>query len=203
MFPLFWPLGGGLSTLNFQLSTLRPVLPRENIVLTGFMGSGKSAVGRLVAKRVRFRFVDTDALIVDRAGRPIAEIFAEHGEEHFRDLETAVLESLGNARQCVISTGGGAVVKERNHAILKSLGFVVWLTASEEVIFSRVARNDKRPLLQTENPRATIAQLLAERRPLYESAADFTVDTTTFTHEAAAGAVIAAARRAFAWDAES
>ena len=192
---------------NFQLSTfsfqLFPVLPRENIVLTGFMGSGKSAVGRLVAKRLRFRFVDTDQLIVDRAGMPISDIFAQQGEEHFRDLETAVLESLGNARQCVISTGGGAVVKERNHAILKSLGFVVWLTASEEVIFERVSRNDKRPLLQTENPRATISQLLAVRRPLYEGAADFSLDTTTFSHDAAAAAVMAAARRTFAWDAES
>ena len=192
------------STFNSQLSALSTsVLPRENIVLVGFMGSGKSAVGRLVAKRLRFRFVDTDQLIIDREGRPIADIFAQHGEEHFRDLETAVLESLGSLRQCVISTGGGAVVKERNHAILKSLGFVVWLTASEDVIFNRVSRNDKRPLLQTENPRATISQMLARRCPLYESAADFSLDTTTFTHDEAADAVIAAARRAFAWDAES
>ncbi|MEO7318419.1 MAG: shikimate kinase [Chthoniobacteraceae bacterium] len=177
------------------------MLPRENIVLVGFMGSGKSAVGRLVAKRLRFRFVDTDQIIVDRAGMPIPDIFAQHGEEHFRDLESAALESQGNLRQCVISTGGGAVVKERNLPILKSLGFVVWLTASEEVIFDRVSRNDKRPLLQTANPRATIAQLLAVRRPLYENAADFSLDTTTLTHDAAAEAVIAAARQAFAWDA--
>ncbi len=189
--------------ISRTMSPRNHMLPRENIVLTGFMGSGKSAVGRLVAKRLRFRFVDTDALIVERAGMPISDIFAQLGEEHFRDLETAVLESLGNARQCVISTGGGAVVKERNHAILKSLGFVVWLTASEEVIFERVARNDKRPLLQTANPRETISQLLAVRRPLYESVADFTLDTTTFSHDAAAEAVMVAARRAFAWDAES
>ena len=78
----------------------------------------------------------------------------------------------------------------------------MWLTASEDVIFERVSRNDKRPLLQTENPRATISQLLAVRRPLYESAADFRLDTTTFSHAAAAEAVIAAARRAFAWDEE-
>ena len=94
------------------------MLPRENIVLVGFMGSGKSTVGRLVAKRLRFRFLDTDQLIVNRAGMPITEIFAQRGEEHFRDLETAALESLENLRQCVISTGGGAVVKERNHPIL-------------------------------------------------------------------------------------
>lgn len=167
------------------------------------MGSGKSAVGRIVAKRLRFRFVDTDQLIIDQNGMPIADIFAKHGEEHFRDLETATLESLGNVRQCVISTGGGAVVKARNVPILKSLGFVVWLTASEDVIFERVSRNDKRPLLQTENPRATISQLLSVRRPLYESAADFSLDTSTFAHDAAASAVIAAAERAFAWEKDS
>ena len=164
------------------------------------MGSGKSAVGRLVAKRLRFRFVDTDQVIVERAGMPISKIFSQHGEEHFRDLETAALESLASLRQCVISTGGGAVVKERNHAILKSLGFVVWLTASGEVIFDRVSRNEKRPLLQTENPRATISQLLAARRPLYESAAEFSLDTTRVSHDEAADAVIVAARNAFAWD---
>ena len=188
-----------LSTLNTQLS----LLPRENIVLTGFMGSGKSAVGRLIAKRLRFQFVDTDQLIVKRAGVSISEIFAQHGEEHFRNLETAELESLDHLRQTVIATGGGVVVKERNHAILARLGFVVWLTAGEDVIFNRVSRTDKRPLLQTEDPRATIRDLLAARRPLYEKAAQFTVDTTTFSHGEAADAVIAAARSAFAWDSET
>ena len=179
------------------------MIPRENIVLTGFMGSGKSAVGRLIAKRLRFQFVDTDQLIVKRSGMPISEIFAQHGEEYFRDLETAELESLDHLRQSVIATGGGVVVKERNHAILARLGFVVWLTASEDVIFNRVSRNDKRPLLQTEDPRATIREMLAARRPLYEKAAQFTLDTTTFSHGEAADKVIAAARSAFAWDSET
>ena len=176
------------------------MVTHENIVLTGFMGSGKSAVGRRVAGRLRFQFVDTDQVIIERAGMPISGIFAQHGEEHFRHLETAALESLGSLRRCVIATGGGVVVKERNHAILKSLGFVVWLTASEEVIFERVSRTDKRPLLQTGDPRATIRGMLAARRPVYESAAQFTLDTSTFSHDEAADAVIAAARRAFAWD---
>ena len=179
------------------------MLPRENIVLTGFMGSGKSAVGRLVAKRLRFQFVDTDQLIVKRAGMPISEIFAQHGEKYFRDLETAELESLEHLRQSVIATGGGVIVKERNHAILARLGFVVWLTASEDVIFNRVSRNDKRPLLQTEDPRATIRDMLAARRPLYEKAAQFTLDTTAFSHGEAADQVIASARAAFAWDSET
>ena len=178
------------------------MVPRENIVLTGFMGSGKSAVGRRVAGRLRFQFVDTDRLIVERAGMPVSEIFARHGEEHFRDLETEALESLDVRRGCVIATGGGVVVKERNRAILARLGFTVWLTASEDVIFHRVSRNDKRPLLQTGDPRATIRALLAARRPLYESAAQFTLDTSALSHDEAAGAVVAAARSAFGWDSE-
>lgn len=186
--------------ISRTMSARKSMITRENIVLTGFMGSGKSAVGRLVAKRLRFQFVDTDRLIVERAGMPIAEIFAQHGEEHFRDLETAVIESLEHVRRGVIATGGGVVVRERNHAILARLGFVVWLTASEDAIFDRVSRNDKRPLLQTEDPCATIRDLLAARRPLYESAAQFTLDTTSFSHDQAADAVIAVASRAFAWD---
>lgn len=187
---------GGLSTLTSQL----PVLPPENLVLIGFMGSGKSAIGRVVAQRLRFRFIDTDALIVKQAGQPISAIFAERGEEHFRDLETEVLQSLRNLRHTVIATGGGVVVMPRNHAILRELGFVVWLTAREDVIFERVSRNSKRPLLQTDDPRATIAEMLAVRRPLYEAAAAWSLDTTTRSHGESAEAVIAAARRAFAWD---
>ena len=174
-------------------------MTRENIVLIGFMGSGKTSIGRLVARRLRFQFVDTDQVIVERARLEIPEIFAQHGEEIFREYETAALQSLTHLRRCVISTGGGVVVKERNHTILRELGLVVCLTASEETIFERVSRNNRRPLLQTENPRATVAQMLAVRRPLYEKAAECTVDSSALSHEQAAESVAAAARRAFAW----
>ena len=172
-------------------------VPRTNIVLIGFMGSGKSSIGRLVAGRLGFQFVDTDTLLVARDGREIAEIFAHEGEARFRDLETSVLESLGTRDRCVISTGGGVILREENRALLRGLGFTVWLTASEDVIYARVSRNTKRPLLHTANPRATVTQLLAARRPLYEAAAQFTLDTTTLTHAQAAEAVMVAARRAF------
>ena len=173
---------------------------RTNIVLIGFMGSGKSSIGRLVAARLGFQFVDTDAVLVEREGREIAEIFAREGEARFRDLESAVLASLSARDRCVISTGGGVVLREENRALLHDLGFTVWLTASEDVIFQRVSRNTKRPLLQTANPRETVAQLLAARRPLYEAAAQFTVETSALPHAAAADAVIAEARRVFSWD---
>jgi shikimate kinase len=177
--------------------------PRENIVLIGFMGSGKSSIGRLVAAQLRFRFVDTDALIVRRAGREIAEIFQQEGEEHFRDLETAAVESIARSEHCVIATGGGAVLRVQNRRLLRALGWVVLLTASEEVIFQRVSRNAKRPLLQTENPREAVAKLFAARQPVYAAAAQWTLDTSALTHGEAAAAVIAEARRVFAWQSET
>ncbi len=174
--------------------------PHRNIVLIGFMGSGKSSIGKRVAAQLGFQFVDTDALLVAREGREIAAIFAQDGETRFRELETGVLESLGGNTRCVISTGGGVVVRPENRALLRTLGFTVWLTASEDVIFERVSRNSKRPLLHTANPRETVTQLLAARRPWYEEAAQFTVDSTALSHGAAAEMIVTAARRAFSWE---
>lgn len=170
-----------------------------NIILIGFMGSGKSSIGRMVAKRMGFQFIDTDALIVERAGKSIPAIFAEQGEEAFRDLETAAIESIAHFSRCVISTGGGAVLRERNRALLRELGFVVLLTASEDVLWERVSRNNKRPLLQTENPRETLSKMLAVRKEAYEAAAESIVDTTEFSHRRSVDVVIQAARRAFSW----
>jgi shikimate kinase len=100
----------------------------------------------------------------------------------------------------VISTGGGVILREKNRALLQKLGLVVWLTASEDTLFARVSRTNKRPLLQTADPRATVAALFAARRPLYAAAAQFTLDTTTFSHAQAAEAVVAEARRVFSCD---
>jgi shikimate kinase len=164
------------------------------------MGSGKTSIGRLVAQRLGFQFIDTDSVIVERVGMQIPQIFEKHGEAWFREHETAALRSLGILNRAVISTGGGIVVREENHAILRELGFVVWLTASEEVIFDRVSRNKKRPLLQTADPRQTVHDLLEARRHLYEGVAQFTLDTSGLAHEATASALIAEARRAFSWE---
>lgn len=172
---------------------------RNNIVLIGFMGSGKTSVGRLIAQRLGFQFIDTDALVVDRAGMQISEIFAKHGESWFRDHETSMLNSMGIYNRAVISTGGGIVLKPENRELLRELGFVVWLTASEDIIFERVSRNKKRPLLQTADPQRTVHELLEQRQALYEKAAQFTLDSTHLSHDAAADAVIAEARKAFSW----
>lgn len=172
---------------------------RNNIVLIGFMGSGKTSVGRLVAQRLGFQFIDTDALVVERVGMQISEIFARHGEPWFRDQETAALRSLCILNRAVVSTGGGVILREENREVLRELGLVVWLTASEDTIFERVSRNKKRPLLQTDDPRRTVHDLLEQRRPLYEGAAQFTLDSTQLGHDAAAESVIAKARQAFSW----
>jgi shikimate kinase len=170
-----------------------------NVVLIGFMGTGKSSVGKLVAYRLGFQFVDNDSIIVERAGMEITEIFANFGEATFRDYETRALESLEHLNRCVISTGGGAVVREENRALLQRLGLVVLLTAREEIIFDRVTRNTKRPLLSTGDPRTTIAQMLQERAGAYSEAAQVTVDTSDLNREQAAEAVITEARKAFGW----
>jgi len=170
-----------------------------NLVLIGFMGTGKSSIGRLVATRLRFQFVDTDAVIVERTGLPIAEIFALHGEEQFRDLETSALESCRAEHHRVVATGGGIVLREQNRALLGELGFVVQLAASEEVIFERVSRNASRPLLRTPDPRAAISAMLAERRPLYDATAHLTVDTSTGTKREIADEIARAARVEFGW----
>jgi len=172
---------------------------RNNIVFIGFMGSGKTSVGRLVAQRLGFQFVDTDAVVVERAGMQISEIFARHGEPWFRDHETSALGSLSILNRSVISTGGGIVLRPKNRELLQELGFVVWLTASEDIIFERVSRNKKRPLLQTADPRRTVHELLEQRHDLYQGTAQFKVDSTELTHEAAAESVIAEARKAFSW----
>lgn len=154
------------------------------------MGSGKSSVGRRIAALTGHRFVDTDELVITRAGKSIAQIFADEGEARFRDLESAELRDLESGRDIVLATGGGIILRPENHAALRRIGPVAWLDADPDLIFERVSRNKKRPLLQTENPRATFDALLAARRGTYEAAADFRVDSTALSHDEAALAVL-------------
>lgn len=180
-------------------NTASPEAPK-NLVLVGFMGSGKSSVGRLAAKALGFQFTDTDQIVIDRAGRQISDIFETEGEAAFRALETEAIESLVHTERYVVSTGGGAVLSEHNRLLLRALGFVVCLTASEDILFERVARNSKRPLLQTENPRATLSRLIQDRSELYQAAAHHTLDTTHLHQTAAVEALVTAARQAFTWN---
>jgi shikimate kinase len=179
------------------MSDTRP--PRENIVLIGFMGSGKSSVGRMLAKRLRFQFLDTDHLLEERTRMSIKAMFARHGESYFRERETAVLESLANARRHVIATGGGIVTQPKNLPILHQLGWVVLLQASSDEIFKRVSRNRDRPLLNVPDPRKRLNEMLEARLSIYEQAADFSVDSTELRREDVVERIVVEARKTFGW----
>ncbi len=155
-----------------------PNLPK-NIVLIGFMGSGKSTVGRELHHRLGYPLVDMDHVIELRAGKPITAIFAEDGEETFRDMETSLLEELfePTAPRRIISTGGGIIVRERNRDLLRQLGYVVWLQAPVHVILDRTSKNRERPLLNDPDPADQITTLMTLREPLYQQASHLKVDT--------------------------
>src|ERR1043165_6954949 len=142
----------------------------RNLALIGFMGSGKSSVGRLVASILHFTFLDTDDVIEARAGASISEIFKHQGETVFRVMESRIVEELKRRDKTVISTGGGLPVDEQNMASLKSHALTVCLWASPEKILQRVKDQTHRPLLNEPDPLAKIRQLLAEREKFYKQA---------------------------------
>lgn len=148
----------------------------RNVILTGFMGSGKTEVGRRLAKRLGYTFIDTDLLIEEKTGKSISDIFEKDGEPFFRDTETQILEELSGINKHVISTGGGIVTREENILRLRETGFIIWLKASPETIYKRVSTETHRPLLRVENPLEQIKSLLSLREQYY-SKADLAIDT--------------------------
>lgn len=147
------------------------------IVLTGPMGSGKSSVGRLLATRAGYAYVDLDDLIVKAVGKSINQIFADDGEAFFRQLEHEQLAALAGNDRIVLATGGGAVLREENRQLMRQIGTVVNLTASVEELSARLAMADDRPLLKGEEPREVrIARLMAEREQCYADS-DIRIDT--------------------------
>ncbi len=157
-----------------------PFIPsNHNIVLVGFMGCGKSTVGREIGLQLNYPLVDTDSLIVENVGLSVAKIFAEHGEGHFRDLETDLIRQI-HGMECtnqIISTGGGLPVREENRGWLKKIGYVVWLRAGVDTILERAGKSNHRPLLQTGNPREVVERMLAERDSVYSDVADLVINT--------------------------
>ena len=151
--------------------------PQRNVVLVGFMGTGKSCVGKLLAERLGLTFLDMDEFIVKRTGKPVPRIFAEDGEPRFRALERGLAAELSARRGLVIATGGGIVLDPHNIKNLSRTGLVVCLSATPEAIETRVGNDTNRPLLASGNKREKIAALLEKRRPLY-AALPHHVDTT-------------------------
>ena len=149
-----------------------------NIVLVGYRGTGKSTVGRLLAARLGRDFVSTDAEIVKRAQRTIPEIVAQEGWEYFRDLESSICRELAGRDQLVIDTGGGAILRAQNVEALKKNSTVVWLTASVETIAKRIGGDRQRPSLTGTNSFVDeIQDVLRERTPKYQAAADHSIAT--------------------------
>ena len=160
------------------------------IVLIGFMGAGKSSVGRTLARLTGLSRSDTDEMVASRFGLSIAEIFEKHGEDTFREKETDALRELGKKERGIVVTGGGIVLRPGNVALLKALGTIVHLSADEETLFRRISRRATRPLLQTPDPRRTVTELLATRLPLYRDCADVEVDTSHLTHDEVARRIL-------------
>jgi shikimate kinase len=147
-----------------------------NIVLVGFMGSGKSAVGRELQRLTGFRLVDVDTEVERAEGMSINDIFSSRGEAAFRDAEAREISRISESRGQIISTGGGAVLRQDNIETLSGSGAVVCLSASPETIYKRTKRNRDRPLLQVDDPLKKIREMLAQRQPYYDKA-DATIDT--------------------------
>lgn len=160
-----------------------------NLVLIGFMGTGKSAVGRALAARLGRPFVDVDEVIEQEAGRPIRKMFAEQGEPAFRAAERAMIQRVTQRDGQVIAAGGGAVMDEANWSALTRRGWLVWLTAEPDIILQRIGDTASRPLLHGADPKGRMAELLALRQATYAKA-DAVVDTSRRTVEQVVNEII-------------
>ncbi|CBL45918.1 Shikimate kinase I protein [gamma proteobacterium HdN1] len=150
---------------------------KQNVILIGPMGAGKSTIGRQLAALLRYEFVDSDHEIEARTGADIPWIFDVEGEEGFRKREEAVIDDLTQRQHIVLATGGGAILREANRRAMSARGVVVYLKTSIEQQLARTARDRNRPLLQTENPRKVLTELMAIRDPLYSEIADYVIET--------------------------
>lgn len=152
---------------------------KTNVALIGFMGSGKTAVGEVLAKKLNRKFIELDLLIEQKAGKSIPEIFEQDGEIAFRELEIEVTKEIAKEKYLVIACGGGVVLNKINIDRLREGARIVYLTASPRVILKRVSSEEgQRPLLEVDNPALTIRDLLRFRKPFYERAADIRIDTS-------------------------
>jgi shikimate kinase len=165
-----------------QEAELTAALGRRSVVLVGMMGAGKSTIGRRLAARLRLPFLDADIEIEAAASMTIPEIFAAHGEPYFRDGEARVIARLLDNGPAVVATGGGAFMREETRNLIRDKAVSIWLKADADVIMKRVKRRADRPLLQTEDPAATVRRLLEAREPVYQTA-DLTIWSRDVPHD--------------------
>lgn len=150
---------------------------KRNVLLIGFMGSGKTTVGRKLSWKLRVPVEDTDSLIEQKAGKTIMKIFETEGEERFREMETEELREIcGRTYRRILSVGGGTPVREENRLLLKKCGTVIYLRVKPETVYQRLKGDKTRPLLQTENPLERIRELIMAREKAYEECADVILD---------------------------
>ncbi|MGE4282249.1 MAG: shikimate kinase [Clostridia bacterium] len=162
---------------------------KKNIILTGFMGSGKTTVGKLAAERLNLCFVDIDAMIEQQHGMNISDIFAQKGERYFREIESKAVEKISLEQNAIISTGGGVVLKEENIFCLRRNGIIVYLKADVDTIMRNTSQNSNRPLLKDTNPKVRIQQLLEQREAYYKHN-DYEIDVSSLTIEQVVSAVL-------------
>ncbi|AZR74179.1 hypothetical protein BBF96_12700 [Anoxybacter fermentans] len=156
-------------------------LEDKNIVLIGMMGSGKTTVGKMLAKEMSLNFVDTDKELEEKIGRSISEIFATDGEDEFRRLEEEIVKQVAERGGQVIATGGGVVLKPENIKVLRKKGIIIFLYTAPQVLIKRLKDDDSRPLIKCSDPERRLKELLRIRLPLYRKAAQIEVDTGRLT----------------------
>ncbi len=157
---------------------------QDNIILVGLMGAGKTTIGRLLAKRLGKRFVDSDHEVESRTGVSIPVIFEIEGEAGFRKRESMVIEDLSRESGLVMATGGGVVLSPENREAIKAGGFVVYLCAPPELLYARTRNDRNRPLLQVADPLGRLRQLYVQRDPLYREVADMVIDASSHSANA-------------------
>jgi shikimate kinase len=163
-----------------------------NIALIGFMGTGKTQAGLIVAERTGKKFIETDAMIENAAKKPITKIFSEDGEIRFRELEIAAIKQAASMENAVFSLGGGAVLNTINILYMRQSSVVICLTAKPEILFKRLVNEEreKRPLLAKPDPKAEIERLLKIRAPFYAAATDLVIDTSNLSIDEVATRII-------------
>jgi len=172
-----------------RASTIRRALNGRSIVLVGIMGVGKSTIGKRLSQYLDIPFVDADKEIEKAAGMAVEDIFDQFGEEAFRSGEKKVIRRLLDEGQKILATGGGAFMNDETRAEIQEFGVSIWLKADLDVLMKRVQRRSNRPLLQTENPEATMQKLLDERNPVY-ALADLEIESRTVSRDVIAGEVV-------------